>query len=155
MLQLIWFSTILRVAYRVLTGGGAEDARSDDEEYACFVFLPSQGVRLSDLPPAMRMKITKRKTSEHRDVRLPHSTGYSCLPYLTRSYSPFVYIIPQILYVDLKSPEESCGRLDTGRFRRVTRCDSITSLPAATLPKGLCLFTFAICAYILSRNQRN
>jgi len=31
-LQLIWFTTILRVAYRVLTGGGAEDARSDDED---------------------------------------------------------------------------------------------------------------------------
>lgn len=31
LLQLIWFSTILRVAYRVLTGRGAEDARSDDE----------------------------------------------------------------------------------------------------------------------------
>jgi len=31
-LQLIWFSTILRVAYRVLTGRGAEDARSDDED---------------------------------------------------------------------------------------------------------------------------
>jgi len=30
-LQLIWFSTILRVAYRVITGRGAEDARSDDE----------------------------------------------------------------------------------------------------------------------------
>ena len=37
MLQLIWFSTILRVAYRVITGRGAEDARSDDEEYVCFI----------------------------------------------------------------------------------------------------------------------
>lgn len=32
-LQLIWFSTIVRVAHRVITGRGAEDARSDDEEY--------------------------------------------------------------------------------------------------------------------------
>jgi hypothetical protein len=37
-LQLIWFFTILRVAYRVITGRGAEDARSDDEEYVCFMF---------------------------------------------------------------------------------------------------------------------
>jgi len=31
-LQLIWFSTILRVAYRVIAGRGAEDDRSDDED---------------------------------------------------------------------------------------------------------------------------
>ena len=43
-LQLIWFSTILRVAYRVITGRGAEDARSDDEECVCFASLSSRSV---------------------------------------------------------------------------------------------------------------
>ena len=31
-LQLIWFWMVCRVAYRVVTGKGAEDTRSDDEE---------------------------------------------------------------------------------------------------------------------------
>ena len=31
-LQLVWFGMICRVAYRVVTGSGAEDTRSDDEE---------------------------------------------------------------------------------------------------------------------------
>jgi len=59
-----------------------------------FSYSPKALGYLIYLPPAMRMKITTRKTSEQRDVHLPHSTGYSCLPYLTRSYSPSVYIIP-------------------------------------------------------------
>ena len=32
-LQLIWFWMIVRVAYRVVMGQGAEDTRSDSEEY--------------------------------------------------------------------------------------------------------------------------
>ena len=36
---MVWFFTILRVAYRVITGRGAEDARSDDEEYVCLVYV--------------------------------------------------------------------------------------------------------------------
>ena len=59
-----------------------------------FSYLSKARSYLIYLPPATRMKITTRKTSEQRDVRLPHSTGYSCLFYLTRSYSPSVYIIP-------------------------------------------------------------
>ena len=31
-IQLVWFTQICRVAYRVVAGEGAEDTRSDDEE---------------------------------------------------------------------------------------------------------------------------
>ena len=31
-IQLVWFTQICRVAYRVVSGKGAEDTRSDDEE---------------------------------------------------------------------------------------------------------------------------
>jgi len=31
-IQLIWFGLICKVAYRVVSGKGATDARSDDEE---------------------------------------------------------------------------------------------------------------------------
>lgn len=37
-IQLLWFSEICKVAWRVITGKGAEDTRSDDEEYG-FYFL--------------------------------------------------------------------------------------------------------------------
>lgn len=32
-IQILWFFMICRVAWRVVSGQGAEDTRSDDEEY--------------------------------------------------------------------------------------------------------------------------
>lgn len=62
MLQLIWFSTILRVAHRVITGRGAEDARSDDEEYVYSYSYPSQICMLSRSP-------TSEEDEDHDDEK--------------------------------------------------------------------------------------
>lgn len=31
-IQLVWFASIIRIAWRVVSGQGAEDVRSDEEE---------------------------------------------------------------------------------------------------------------------------
>jgi hypothetical protein len=153
-LQLIWFSVILRVAYRVITGRGAEDARSDDEEYVYFVFVSFQTANLPD-PPVVRTR-TRRKTNDPHGIRFPHSTGYArgCLPSL-----PYTLLFPFCTQYTLDTVRGSkCP--GTGELRRVTgcQCDSIashTSPPAATVPRGLCVFSFVIYAYIPFRSRRN
>lgn len=144
MLQLIWFSTILRVAHRVITGRGAEDARSDDEEYVYSHSYPSQNVYSVDLPPVRRMKImtTRRKTSDQLDgLFVPHSAGYTCGLLPLRLYSPFVHNIPEYCTWTLKprgGPWKARRRCTVPDFAgRVTSVTQSHHPPAAILPKGI------------------
>lgn len=59
----MWFSTIVRVAWLVTTGRGAEDMRSDEEEYVLLYSLQNFRCSTCDITATMVTR-RKRKTSD-------------------------------------------------------------------------------------------
>lgn len=92
--MLVWFVSIVRVAYKVITGKGAEDSRSDDEDEAeeeknstrdhytdkvhlCVEPLPFVEKEVLSTDPTFTSKGAEARTPPRRSSRRRHEGGHS------------------------------------------------------------------------------